>query len=261
MSDPTALTPELREHASRLTKTFVNILNSCGLSSEEVLKLTQDAADELGEGGAIQKVSSSAGEHLACTDVVFAWRHALRFLDDLGGPRRLARSGSGGSFDDLVHSAAPGHDSGAMLDYLVGLGAIRCLPDGSCELITESVLACSGTNGGKVASEVVLLHLQGFLGSVEYNLRSKIGNEAGKFERACYSRIPAELAPIFEKLVESRGQNFVDSVDEWLVRHRVEGASPSGGALVGAGAYVFVRSGDNRAPAQYSQRDSGIQCG
>lgn len=248
MNELTGPTLALRDRASQLTKTFVNILNSCGFSSEEILRLTRDAIDGLRESVVISNMSGSVNEHLACTDVVFVWRHAPRFLGEHGEPRRLDLRGSRGSFDDLVCSAAPGYDSGAMLDYLVGLGATRCLPDGSCELITESVLACSGTNGGKVASEVVLLHLQGFLGSVEYNLRTKTGNETGKFERACYSRIPAELTPIFEKLVEARGQNFVDSVDEWLVRHRVESASPPGSALVGAGAYLFVRSGDGTEP-------------
>ncbi len=98
-------------------------------------------------------------------------------------------------------------------------------------------------------SPVALLqHVEGFLGSVSFNVIKKSDNSQGRFERACYAWLPADLVPIFERMVEDRGQNFVDGVDEWLVRHR---SSPSGhqrnqSRLVGVGAYIVVRrSNDN----------------
>lgn len=232
----------LMSPASQLARTFASILSGCGFSAEDILGLVSRATDGLQVGLATPSLGRSIDDHMACTDVIFLWRHDPDFVDEQGEPRTLERRGVGCSFDELVHRAAPGRDADRLFEYLVGLCVIDRLPNGSCALMTESVLACSGTNGGQVASEVVLLHLLGFLGSVEFNLRSKTGNEAGRFERACYSRIPANLAPVFEKLVEARGQNFVDSVDEWLVRHRLEDPESPGTILVGAGAYLFVRS-------------------
>ncbi len=242
MSDSAALGSGLTHHASQLARTFAKILGACGFSSGEIHRLMEDATVGLRADSVARRVGGSVDDHLACTDVVFVWRQDPRFLDEDGKPRKLELTGPVGSFEDLVRSAAPSHKSALVLDYLVSLGAIRCLADGSYVLITESVLACSGTDGGRLAAEVVLLHLLGFLGSVEYNLREKRANDVGKFERACYSRIPADLAPIFEKLVEERGQNFVDGVDEWLVRHRTESLDSPGSVLAGAGAYVFARS-------------------
>lgn len=227
--------------AGQLAATIVGIFASCGFSSGEILSLMKKAIRELAHGPNPQNLTSSVDEHLACTDIVFVWRHDPRFVDEDGEPKVLQASATGGSFAELVAVGAPGQDSGVLLDYLVGLGAVRYIPDVGYALATESVLACSGINGGRIASEVVLLHLLGFLGSVEYNLRKKTSNDSGRFERACYSRIPANLAPIFEKLVETRGQNFVDTIDEWLVRHRSASVATQESVLVGAGAYMFQR--------------------
>ncbi len=232
----------LTDHAKQLTRTFASILAGCGFSSAEILCLMSGATEGLQEGLATPSLGSSIGDHLACTDIVFLWRHDPVFVDEHGEPKRLDRRGADCSFDQLVRKAAPGSDSDRLFEYLVSLGVINAHSGDACTLVTESVLACSGTNGGRIASEVVLLHLLGFLGSVEFNLRTKTGNASGRFERACYSQIPANLVPVFEKLVETRGQNFVDSVDEWLVRHRTEDSKLTETLLVGAGAYVFVRS-------------------
>lgn len=242
MENSAVLGSGLRDHASQLARTFACILNGCGFSSAEILSLMGSATEGLQAGLATPSLGSSVEDHLACTDIVFLWRHDPVFVDEHGEPKRLDRHGVGCSFDELVRKAAPGRDSDRLFAYLVGLGVIDSLSDGTCTLVTDSVLACSGTNGGRIASEVVLRHLLGFLGSVEFNLRTKAGNASGRFERACYSRIPANLAPVFEKLVEARGQNFVDSIDEWLVRHRTEDSKSTHTLLVGAGAYVFLRS-------------------
>lgn len=232
---------ELETCAGQLAQTFANILNACGYSGETILRLTRLATDQIMEEKSPRSMTSSVGVHLACTDLVFMWRHDPLFVDQRGEPRRLKATGTDDSFDALVAAAAPGYDSNTIRAYLADLGAVRCWPDGSSDLATESVLVCSGTNGGQVASEVVLQHLQGFLGSFEYNLCTKTSNEAGRFERACYSTIPIKLVPVFEKLVHDRGQDFIDSMDEWLVRHRAEGPSCDGSVMVGTGAYLFVR--------------------
>lgn len=232
----------LTSHASQLARTFASILSGCGFSSDEILQLMNNATEGLEPGLATPSRGNSIEDHMACTDIVFEWRHDPNFVDEHGEPKVLDRHGIGCSFDELVRAAAPGCDSTRLFDYLVELGVIECLSDGSCSLVTESVLACSGTDGGRIASEVVLLHVLGFLGSVEFNLRTKSGNSAGRFERACYSRIPANLSAVFEKLVETRGQHFVDSIDEWLVRHRTENPDLTKTLVVGSGAYLFVRS-------------------
>jgi hypothetical protein len=46
-----------------------------------------------------------------------------------------------------------------------------------------------------------------------------------------------------ENLVSSKGQDFVDIIDEWLARRAIRPTEVGEAALVGAGAYVFIREG------------------
>lgn len=227
---------------AHLIQTFVNILLSCGFSAGEILRLVQAAAESGRQSGNRRRATGSVAEHLACTDVVYSWRHDPEFLDGNGEPKALMRTGGHASLETLVSQSAPDHDPASILQHLSQLGAVRSLEDGTYELLTESVLACNGTDDGIVVPDVVLLHLQGMLGTVEYNLRTRTCSDDGRFDRACYSRIPLELTAVFRNLVEQRGQEFVDGIDEWLVRHRTTGHEKCHDAFVGAGAYMFCTS-------------------
>jgi hypothetical protein len=105
--------------------------------------------------------------------------------------------------------------------------------------LSDSVLACSSGEHRMIANSTVLTHIQAFLSAVEYNLLDRCASKSPRFERACYGKIPSELVPILERLIEVRGQNFIDSVDEWLARHRAVDDDGRSVWLAGAGAYVF----------------------
>jgi len=150
-------------------------------------------------------------------------------------------NGGSPSFADLVNASAPGADPKELLSAMEELGVVRITENKKVELISESVVACSGRDGSMVASECVLEHICGFLGSVEYNVFDKPSRAKGRFERACYASVPLEFVPVLEQLVSSRGQDFVDVIDEWLARRAIRPSPGNGSVLVGAGAYVFVR--------------------
>jgi hypothetical protein len=153
----------------------------------------------------------------------------------------LSLRGQSWNFSELVHSVSPNDDPGELLETLKDLGVVRMTESESIELISESVVACSGREGSVIASESVLEHICGFLGSVEYNLFDKPSRARGRFERACYASVPDKLVPVLENLVSARGQDFVDIIDEWLARRAIRPTNGAGTVLVGAGAYVFVR--------------------
>jgi hypothetical protein len=176
-----------------------------------------------------------------CCDIVLKWRRDCRFLDDTGQPAPLVLDGDKQTFAELVRAGAPGANPKGLLETMEELGVVRITEDRRIELITESVVACSGQDGLAIASECVLEHICGFLGSVEFNVFDKPSRAKGRFERACYASVPKELVPILQQLVSSRGQDFVDVIDEWLSRRAVGISEATESVLVGAGAYVFVR--------------------
>jgi hypothetical protein len=211
------------------------------MSNSELQEIfTQEAVTT--ESTAHSHVSAAtARQIITCSDVVLKWRRDSKFLTSDGLPRHLHCDGTSSNFCELVHSVSPSDDPLQLLDTLKELGVVRMTESEKIELISESIVACSGRDGLMVASEPVLEHICGFLGSVEYNLFDKPSRARGRFERACYASVPERLVPVLENLVSSRGQDFVDVIDEWLARRAIRPSNGAGTVLVGAGAYVFVR--------------------
>lgn len=236
-------------HASRillsarmLIRRVIRILKACGISDSELRVIL---GDEISTSESIEQPQVSAAtarQIITCSDVVLKWRRDSKFLTSGGLPSLLSLGGLSSSFNDLVHSVSPGDDPQALLEVLKELGVVRIADSEGIELISESVVACSGRDGSVIASEPVLEHICGFLGSVEYNLFEKPSRARGRFERACYASVPSNLVPILENLVSAKGQDFVDIIDEWLARRAIRPSSDTGTVLVGAGAYVFVRN-------------------
>lgn len=234
-----------------LRRTF-RILRGCGLSASELHSLSNAALDAIELIPDAQPSRVTARQALMCSDLVLKWRRDSKFLNATGSPAQLSLNGRSPAFADLVVATLPGADISAVLTSMEELGVIRIAAGGKVELISESVVACSGRDGSKIASECVLEHICGFLGSVEFNVFDKPSRAKGRFERACYASVPKELAPVLQQLVSARGQAFVDVIDEWLSRRSLKSPSPvrkSGcvseapneSLLVGAGAYVFIR--------------------
>ena len=230
----------IKSSAHSLVRRVIRVLMGCGISE---LDLREILAHEIRNTDVFPQSSLSTATTpllIACSDVVLKWRRDSRFLTLAGVPAPLSLEHVSPSFHDLVLAVAPVNDPDELLQAMKELGVVRISGRDQVELISESVVACAGRDGTLNAAEFVLEHVCGFLGSVEYNLFDKASRTRGRFERACYASVPENLVPILENLVSSRGQEFVDAIDEWLARRAIV---PTGAAtvLVGAGAYVFVR--------------------
>jgi hypothetical protein len=224
-----------------LVSRFLRILRACGVKQEEVTASLERVLAVKSEVGPVTAINAPAELHLACTDLVFNWRRRPPFLDSQGRPKKLRVHGGEDSFDALVAHNVPQIDSSLALSYLEQLGIVLEDAQGFVTLSADSVLACSAGDLKTVSRSTVLTHLQAFLSSVEYNLVDRYGLKPPRFERACYGKIPSRLVPILERLIDVRGQNFIDSIDEWLARHSSnEGEDGKTVWLAGAGAYVFA---------------------
>ena len=227
--------------ARTLIRRVLRILKACGISNAKLREIIEQEIATSVATMQWQVSSATARQIITCSDVVLKWRRDSWFLTTEGLPGLLTLHGAAANFGDLVQSVAPDGMPGELLETLKELGVVRFTESGSIELISESVVACSGREKSVIASEPVLEHVCGFLGSVEYNLFDKPSRARGRFERACYASVPDKLVPVLENLVSSRGQDFVDVIDEWLARRAIRPSTDCGTVLVGAGAYVFVR--------------------
>ena len=227
--------------ARLLLRRVFRILRGCGISEYQLRQMATVAVDEIASIPDSHPSRVTARQAIMCCDLVLKWRRDCRFVDANGMPTQLALDDSCLSFGELVRASVPGGDPQVLLASMEELGVVRITEDKRLELISDSVVACSGQDGLTIASEFVLEHICGFLGSVEYNVFDKSSRAKGRFERACYASVTKDLVPVLQQLVSSRGQDFVDVIDEWLARRSVKSSPEGERVLVGAGAYVFVR--------------------
>ena len=224
-----------------LLRRVFRILRGCGISENDLRQMAAEAVSEVAKIPDAQASRVTARQAIMCCDAVLQWRRNCNFLGEDGLPAQLALEGGTQSFMELVRQSASDADPKALLATMEELGVVRMTDEKQIELISDSVVACSGKEGMPIASECVLEHICGFLGSVEFNVFDKPSRAKGRFERACYASVPRDLVPILQQLVSSRGQDFVDVIDEWLSRRSVRSSVKSDAVLVGAGAYLFVR--------------------
>jgi len=98
-------------------------------------------------------------------------------------------------------------------------------------------------DGGRLAVDGVLKQLQGFLQVMHRNVCSVSGVKKSRFERACTVSVAIELEVIFDRLVRTRGQEFIDSIDEWLERNAKRESATGRYVELGAGVY-FIDLGE-----------------
>ena len=175
--------------------------------------------------------------------------HPHDLVDRDGEPKPLPMSSDESSFAALCKKASCRHAPADLLKVLLEFGAVTQDTSGLVRSETPTFLLGRATSGGLIATDGLIKQLEGFLRCVHRNVCSVSGQGKPKFERVCTVTVAMELEPIFDRLVRSRGQEFIDSIDEWLERN-TKVQSPSDSYVeFGAGAYLVnlgERSGRKR---------------
>lgn len=177
-----------------------------------------------------------------CMEVMCAWRRNSSFVDDDGNPRPLSQDDGPLSFRALCSLARCRGEWRKILQALDDFGAVTIDANHRVVSQTPTFLLARQQGGGRLATDGLLKQLEGYLRVVHHNVLSVSGLEKPRFERACTVSIAAELEPVFALLVRMRGQEFVDSIDEWLERNAKKKSATGQYVELGAGAY-FIDQG------------------
>lgn len=222
-----------------VVRQFVDLLIAGGTSVEMINGATSKAlknsvdvkgATTFTELGALQR---------DCMEVMCTWRRDPRFVDQNGEPLRLRLGLGSNSFDALCRRAGCKNDVSVILKTLLEFGAVSIDVDEGIVAETPTFLLGRAHEGGRLAVDGVLKQLEGYLQILHRNVCSVSSEKKPRFERSCTVSVAIELEPIFDRLVRSRGQVFIDSVDEWLERN-AKRESTSGRYLeLGAGVYFI----------------------
>jgi len=235
-----------KELLDDVVRLFTDLL----LASGAPLTVISDAMSKA-VAGAQENSSSTTFTELGallrdCMEVMCAWRRDIALIGDDGEPVPLAESLEDTSFEALCRKAGCKYPYSDILKALLEFGAVSIRPDGKVVSETPTFLLGRSAFGGRLATDGLLKQLEGFLQAVHRNVCSVAGNGKPKFERACTVSVAIELEPIFDRLVRSRGQEFIDSIDEWLERNSKHESASARYVELGAGAY-FIDLGDRLA--------------
>lgn len=181
-----------------------------------------------------------------CMEVMCTWRRDVEFTDAHGAPKALQVFSDSACFESLCKRAQCRQPASEILRALVEFGAVTVNEDGRIQSNTPTFILGHANMGGRLATDALLKHLEGFLRCVHRNVRSVSGDGKPRFERACTVTVARELEPIFDQLVRRRGQEFIDSIDEWLERNAQVDSPTDQYVELGAGTY-FVDFGEKQS--------------
>jgi len=210
---------------NEVVQLFTDLLNASGASMPMINTAMERALKNSSESKASTRFMDLGSLLRDCMEVMCRWRRDVELVDSDGDPIALPLNSSKVSFE--------------ILEALLEFGAVSRSADGLIRSETPTFILGRALSGGRLATDGLLKQLEGFLCCIHRNVRSVSGDGEPKFERACTVTVARELEPVFAALVRSRGQEFIDSIDEWLERNtKLE--SPSGRYVeLGAGAYFI----------------------
>lgn len=232
-----------------VVRQFVDLLVAGGTSVDMIRAATTKALVNSVNASSITTFTELGSIQRDCMEVMCTWRRDIRFVDKHGDPLPLGQGDGDESFGALCRRAGCKNDVFAILKTLMEFGAISIDCNNKAIPETPTFLLGRAHGGGRLAVDGVLKQLEGFLQVVHRNVCSVSGERRPRFERACTVSVAVELEAIFDRLVRSRGQEFIDSVDEWLERN-AKRESASGRYLeLGAGVY-FIDLGESEHRTQ-----------
>ena len=211
-----------------------------GLTRKEVKRLRESRTDN---------ADDQQGQHKnRASRVLSGWYRDPEFCGDDGAPRVLPMDGDDNSFAQLVKRYSGDMPPRAMLEELKRVGAITPLDDGRVQVNSRSYVPHADD------PEVIRLFgdsVSDLINTWSHNLEAQNGDKW--LQRHVRSpRVSRRAIPLFKRLAKDNGQQFLETLEDWLLSH--EPAHSSDGkddkTEVGVGIYFFDRSETRRGDTQ-----------
>ncbi|MGI8740642.1 MAG: DUF6502 family protein [Gammaproteobacteria bacterium] len=199
--------------------------------------LTRKEVKRLREAGIDTKASSNVNR---ATRVLSGWYQDAEFTGDDGQPLPLRLEGTGISFSTLVRRYSGDMPPKTMLEELHRVHAVDRADDGYIHVLSRAYLPDyddpSGINEFGVA-------LHDLVATIDHNLNPQ-REGALYFQRmVANERVRVRSLPVFRRIVGERGQQLLETLDDWLNLHEVDDAKADDKHVrTGVGIYFFQDS-------------------
>lgn len=220
------------------------VLKYCGLSLEQVNEAFRDSYErvEIPESAesTLEPITPEATRFIG--NLITNWRTKPEFLDKLGAPLDLPKTGAGQSLQSLFERTADGaSDSSLDISFeevatrLVEHDAAQITPDGHYKLIISYLHVNSRDTAG---AAVQLDYIRNFARTIAHNTYQGQGGRCCLVAR-CH-RFPVQKIALINGLLEDQGLNFLESLDEELDRYYVPPSDTETATIkLGVGLYLI----------------------
>jgi hypothetical protein len=200
-----------------------------GLSRREVARVR----DALLDGK--ERAAEMQGNQIS--RILTGWHLDGEFTDEDGQPKDLSATGPSGSLSALLKRYAGDLPHGAIRKEMQQRRLIEELDNGDLRVLKRDFVY------SELDPEIVRqlgIALHDHAATLEHNLDSNRPS-ARRFEAiANNERVTPRAVNAFQKLVESRGLEFLEDIDVWLTEHEIESKDDTHAETVRLGVGVYL---------------------
>jgi hypothetical protein len=170
--------------------------------------------------------------------ILAGWHQDPDFTGPYGLPLELSRYGSGNTLEELVRRYGGGVSTAASLAELQQVGVVAEGKSGRVRVLTRSYIP---NQEDPASFQFFGVALRDLAETLDINLNSD--SDAGYFERRVWTPAGVLMTdlPEFDALVHQRGQQFLETLDNYLTAKETEAEhfAPDQKIKVGVGVYMF----------------------
>lgn len=219
-----------------MLRPLLRVLLATGLSKRALIDVCARSVERLSRRATAARIRALP-HYEPLVNIVAHWANNVGYLES-GKPMRLRMVGKRPSFETLVKSVAPSLSASTVLGALRRRRIVKVNRTGDVELLSRF---CPARSNGAVDIESVTKMAIDFLRTYELNLLENPRMGEGLFQRFAQKHNSDErLAPVFNRHVREQGQLFLESIDEWLVRHQPKRGSTRRKKKVRLGVGIYV---------------------
>jgi hypothetical protein len=236
---PKALTSSSEEvNANEVIDTLLRLFKDLGIDVTHPISTTDELRKPISTAHTLYPFASAIGEMLT------HWHQDPEYLDEKGNPARIKYRGKRPSFRSLAQLMVPTIDVTFLLSELERLGAVSI--DDS-KLISVHMRSFPVYEDKRLAVQHTLTILDGFMKTLRHNLESSPSNSDQLFHRIAWNNnFDSREIQALKVRVKKQGQNFLESMDDWLTRKSLSKARKPNNRLkrakVSIGVYLSVDS-------------------
>jgi len=152
----------------------------------------------------------------AIGELLTTWYQEPQYLDKYGNPAPVKMHAARKSFSILANRAVPKLDAKQLLSELARVGAVTIDEN---RFIHVQMRTLPVYEDKRLAVQHTLASLDGFIKTLRHNLDSVPSNSDQLFHRiACNGEFDPKDIPTLKIRVKRRGQNFLESCDNWMMQ-------------------------------------------